>query len=328
MELGRWEPRCDRPDGLVTPRGLDRSGCGEGITPGVARGPWFRRTSPGRYVPIQVDESVVEQRILEQGSRLRGTGAVTGWASLRWQGAAYFTGLDVEGNRRPVPLLVGPALVRGDERVVVTQEQIFPAEILSCGEIRCTRADRATFDEIRDVSQWSVREAVVAGDMAIAAKLISADQLRSYVAARRSWTGVPRAREVVALVRDGSRSPQETRMRLIWVLDAQLPNPLINREVYDRAGHLIGIPDLLDPVAGVVGEYDGGDHRRRDRRRKDIARLERFADHGLVSFVIVEGDLRDRDAVRRRMLAARERASFLPEERRRWALDPPGPNAA
>ena len=294
----------------------------------MARGPGFRRTSPGRYVPIQVDESVVEQRILEQGSRLRGTGAVTGWASLRWQGAAYFTGLDIEGDCRPVPLLLGPALVRGDERVAVTQEQILPAEILWCGEIRCTGADRATFDEIRAVSRWSLREAVVAGDMAIAAKLISADQLRAYVAARGTWTGVPRAREVVALVCDGSRSPQETRMRLIWVLDARLPTPLLNPEVYDLHGRLIGIPDLLDPVAGVVGEYDGGDHRRRDRRRNDIARLERFADHGLESFVIVEGDLRDRDAVRRRMLAARKRASFLPEQRRRWMLEPRKPHTA
>jgi hypothetical protein len=271
---------------------------------------------------------MVEQRILEQGSRLRGTGAVTGWASLRWQGAAYFTGLDLAGDRRPVPLLLGPALVRGDARVAVTQQQIFPAEILRCGELRCTRADRATFDEIRDVSQRSIREAVVAADMAIAARLVTADGLRSYVAARRTWTGVPRAREVVALVRDGSRSPQETRMRLVWVLDAGLPSPLLNREVYDLAGRLIGIPDLLDPVAGVVGEYDGGDHRRRDRRRHDIARLERFADHGLESFVVVEGDLRDRDAVRRRMLAARKRALFLPEDRHHWTLDPPGLDAA
>jgi hypothetical protein len=247
---------------------------------------------------------------------------------LRWQGAAFFTGLDIEGKLRPVPLLLGPALVRGDERVAVTQEQIYPEEMLARGGIMCARADRALFDEVRSVSRWSLREAVVAADMTSAAGLLTSDEFRDYVAARRSWTGVPRAREVAALTCDRSRSPQETRMRLVWVLDAGLPVPMLNCPLYDLDGRLLGVPDLFDPVAGVVGEYDGGDHRRPDRHRSDVARLQRFRDHGLECFVVVAGDLQDRELVRRRMLTTRERARFAPEGRRTWTLVPPRVGAA
>jgi hypothetical protein len=256
VELDRWEPRCSRPARLVRPLPLD-NGSGYGVTPGKARGPGFRRTSPGRYVPIDVDDSVVEQRVLEQACRLRCTGAVTGWASLRWQGAAFFTGLDIEGKLRPVPLLLGPALVRGDERVAVTQEQIYPEEMLARGRIMCARADRALFDEVRSVSRWSLREAVVAADMTSAAGLLTSDEFRDYVAARRSWTGVPRAREVAALTCDRSRSPQETRMRLVWVLDAGLPVPMLNCPLYDLDGRAAGRPGPVRP---------GGRCRRRVRR--------------------------------------------------------------
>ncbi len=49
-------------------------------------------------------------------------------------------------------------------------------------------------------------------------------------------------------------------MRMIWVVDAGLPRPLCNMPIFDRHGRHIGTPDLLDPVAGVVGEYDGALH--------------------------------------------------------------------
>ena len=80
-------------------------------------------------------------------------------------------------------------------------------------------------------------------------------------------------------------------MRLRWVLDAGLPPPLCNRPLFDLDGNLIGIPDLFDPVAGLVGEYDGADHKDGERHRADVAREERFRDHGLEYFQIVRGDL-------------------------------------
>ena len=142
------------------------------------------------------------------------------------------------------------------------------------------------------------RTAVVVIEMAVAAGLTKVASYARYVApGRNAWTGVPFVRKALLLAIDDSRSPQETRMRLCWVLDAGLPPPLCNRELFDLDGNLIGIPDLFDPVAGLVGEYDGADHKDGQRHRRDVAREERFRDHGLEYFEVVGGDLRDRGLV-------------------------------
>ena len=112
-------------------------------------------------------------------------------------------------------------------------------------------------------------------------------------------------------------------MRIIWVLDAELPPPLCNRAVFNRDGRLLGYPDLFDPIAGVVGEYAGADHRDPERHRADVAREELFRDHGLEFFTVVGEDLNVLERVVRRMHAARTRAKFLPPESCAWTLEPP-----
>ena len=301
----------------IDPAGVD------GPTRGRARGPRYRQTSAGLYVPATVGADVVEQRILEQAARIRTYGAVTGWASLRWQGANFFDGTTAAGARHlPVPLVVGRYRLRPDPRCTVSEEQLAPMERVEIGGIWCTTIERAVFDEMRRTRE--VRTAVVVIEMAVAAGLTTvASYARSIAPGRNAWTGIPFVRKALLLAIDDSRSPQETRMRLCWVLDAELPPPRCNRELFDLDGNLIGIPDLFDPVAGLVGEYDGADHKDGQRHRRDVAREERFRDHGLEYFEVVGGDLRDRGLVVARMLNARSRARFLPPESCSWTLTPP-----
>jgi hypothetical protein len=62
---GKWDPRCQPPDGLVMPMRVGHQG---GPTKGsAARGGW-RRTGLGLYVPSAVSDDVVEQRIVEQAA--------------------------------------------------------------------------------------------------------------------------------------------------------------------------------------------------------------------------------------------------------------------
>lgn len=313
-----WQPTCDRPDGLVRPVPVDPTGR-EGPTRGQAAGPRWRQTSWGLHVPAEVDDSVVEQRILEQSARLRRYGAVTAWASLRWRGAHFFGGVGYDGSRLGVPL-VGHKL-QSDPRVVLTQEQLAPTEFTLVDGVPCTTVQRALFDELR--RHQSFREAVVAAEMTFAAGLISCRLMFDYVAQRCAWTGVPFVRKVLRIAGENSRSPQETRMKLVWMLDAGLAPPVCNQPVFDLRGNLLGVPDLFDPEAGMVGEYQGADHKDGNRHRKDVAREELFRDHGLEFFEIVGGDLRDRALAARRMLNARSRALFLPPESRAWTLTPP-----
>ena len=202
-----------------------------------------------------------------------------------------------------------------------TEEQLAPTELSVVAGIPVTTVQRALFDDVR--RRPSVREAATAISMAAAARLISVRLFAQYVAQRCAWTGVPHARLAVGLARDDCRSPQEHRMVLVWMLDADLPRPLCNREVFDLEGRLIGVPDLLDVEAGLVGEYQGEDHKDGARHRKDVEREERFRDHGLEYFELVGGDIARRHVAVTRMQNARRRAKFLPPESRAWTLEPP-----
>jgi hypothetical protein len=196
-----------------------------GPTKRQATGRHWRQTSPGLYVPADVDADIVEQRIFEQGHRIRSYGAVTGWAALRWRGAAYFDGTTAGGEvNLPVPLVVGTKRLAPDPRVTLSEADIAPSERTFTGGIWCATVQRALFDVMRTAAD--VRSAVVAMDMAAAGRLISVGLMLKYVDLRPAWTGVPLVRQALALGSNDSCSPQETRLRLIWLLDAGLDAPL------------------------------------------------------------------------------------------------------
>ena len=317
-----WRPTCKPPKGLSRPVRVDPAGA-SGPTRAQSRSSAWRQTSYGFYVPGDVDGSIPEQRIVEQSVRLPEHGAVTGWASCRMRGAAFFDGLEPDGTgRKPVPLAIGCGTsIRADDRVAVSRERLDAAEVTVVNGVPCTKPRRAVFDEMR--AARDVREAVVAMDMMAAAELVSISQMRAHVAAHAGWRGVPQARLALDLADEGSRSPNETRLRLIWVLDAGLPPPLVNAPVFDPLGNLIGIADLLDPVAGVVGEYDGAAHRGIQRHHRDVRREDLFRRAGLEYFKVVGLDLLDPTMVVDRMLTTRSRAKFATPAQRAWTLIAP-----
>jgi hypothetical protein len=321
MYDAKWQPRCELPEDLVRPVRLDPTGI-TGPTRGQARGPHFRQTSHGWYVPSEVDSTRVEQRILEQSMRIIRRGGVGGWASLRWRGANYFDGL-ADGGRtaREVPILIMHGGRRGSAALLgANRFQLAATEREFVHGIWASTIQRSLFDEMRFQTP---RRAACALEMTAAAGLISVALFAEYVAHRRGWTGVPMVRKVISWCGDCSRSGPETLMKLVWLLDAGLPMPLINVPVFSLGGRLLGYPDLFDPLAGMVGEYNGVDHKSIERHRSDVAREERYRDHGLEYFTVVGGDLRDRDLVVKRMLATRQRALFQDPGCRRWTLTPP-----
>jgi hypothetical protein len=177
--------------------------------------------------------------------------------------------------------------------------------------------ERALADELEELDD--PRDHVIAVDMAVAARITSLRRLRAYALRQsRRRRGVLEA--ACELAEERSDSPRESAMRLVWVLDAGLPRPVCNRIVYSVAGEVLGKPDLLDPVAGVVGEYDGAAHRDRERHRTDVGREDRFRRAGLECFTVVAGDSRAIQV--ERMLAACERAASRSAPRL-WTIDPP-----
>ena len=320
MEKHRWHPRVARPDDLVAPVRIDPTGR-DGPTRHQAAGPKWRQTSAGLFVPADAPEHL-DQRILEQGARIKAYGAVTAWAALRWRGGRFFEGRQMAGaDPLPVPLVTGGHDLRPDPRVHISKAQLAPEERELVAGIWTARATRAVFDEQR--RHGDLRQAIVDVEMAIAAQLMDIAEFRTYLVGRNAWTGIGLAREAATAAGLGCRSPQEVRMALAWMWDAGLPRPLCNVPIFDLQGRLIAIVDLLDVRAGCVGEYQGADHKDGERHRADVAREQALRDHGLECFEIVGGDLRDRDLTVKRMINARERSRFEPRARRTWTLRQP-----
>ena len=250
---------------------------------------------------------------------------MTGWAALRMYGGGYFDGLDRDGLTPRAVRLVVPrgGNLRRWGLTEVERAAIAASEIRVLHGVPCTSALRAVFDAARSAADQ--REAVVVVDMALAAGLISLDAYLRYAFARRGWPGARRARSAALLADPRSLSPQETLMRLIWVLDARLPTPRSNWPVSALDGRRLGRPDLLCDELGVIGEYDGAGHRRRSRHRADVARDQAFRDAGLESFVVVGGDIEDTCLVVDRMKAAVLRAQQADRPRRWRVARDPGP---
>ena len=295
-----------------------------GPTRGAAAGPHWRVTTRGLYVPSSTDSRVPEQRVLEQSMRLPPGGAVSGWAGLRLHGASFFDGLERDGaTPRPVPLALGPAgRLRAGPAVRLLYERVDADDLTVRQGVPVTTAVRCAFDAVRLAEdEW---EAVVVVDMAAAAGLVSLARLRAYVRVRPGWMRITVARRALELATEHSRSPQETRLRLVWLLVARLPAVLVNCPVRSRDdGRLLAVADLLDEEAGLVVEYDGADHRGALRHTRDVDREERLRAHGLEVCRVTGIGLRDVSGTASRLRAARERARWLAPADRRWYADPP-----
>lgn len=271
------------------------------------RGPGWRRAGSGLYVR-SATAITPTQRIIEAASLLPGYGGVGGWAAAYWLGMRLLDGLGPNGHTRlPVLLCLGSdGKISKRAGIRLSRERLPDTDLVESGGLTCTAPLRTAFDGARTAP--CLVEAVVHLDMMLTCELVVRGELATYLAEHRGWRGVQQSRDALALAVLGSRSPPETRMRLIWVRDARLPPPLVNRPVFDLNGRLLGYPDVLDPESGAVLEYDSDDHRELDAHTADNAREEAFEDHGLTVCRATRLDLRgDTAPLVRRMRGARAR---------------------
>ncbi|MGZ6744879.1 MAG: hypothetical protein ACXVD0_03140 [Nocardioides sp.] len=304
--------------GLVGPVRVDPSGV-RGPTPRQARGPRWRRTSHGLYVPSEVDGSVPEQRIVEAAAALPAYGGVTGWAAMRWWGARWFDGMDGD-VMLPVELATMRHSARDQPGIAYTTERLTPRDLVTHDGLRVTSPARTVCFLMRYArSLW---RAVQLFELAAFDDVVSAEEVWDYALEHPGWTGIPRCRQAMLLVDENVWSPMETWLRLVWQLVACLSRPRCNQPVFDRQGRHLGTPDLLDVELGIAGEYDGEVHLGAGHRRRDLAREEAYRDAGLECVVVTSADLVSLDGLVRRLHAARRRAARRTGERA-WTIDPP-----
>ncbi len=256
--------------GLVVPVRIDPSGR-TGPTAGQARGPRWRSAGPSHYVPSDVPVTT-QQRIVEAVACLPPGSAATGWAALDWLGARWFDGLSAAGAQLPVPVALGDKrIARKRPGVTLSEDWLFADDIVVVDGLpitvplrSVTFAARTSADDIA---------AVRAIDMAAYDDLVDLAALHAYTARLVGRRGKRRLERALAAADENAWSPMEVVMRRIWH-QHRGGTLLCNAPIFDLQGRHLFTPDLLDPVAGVAGDYDGADHLEGGRHSRDLMREE------------------------------------------------------
>ena len=306
-----------REHGVVLPVRVDPRGL-EGPTWRQAAGPDWRRTSRGRYVAASVPLNAV-QRIAEVGVLLPPKAHVTGWAALRWRGGWWFSGTMKGGAERPVQVSMARAMIRQQSGFTICMERRDHRELEVVDGLELASAVRAVCFEMRYAA--NLADALSALEMGCFHDLVSVEEVSRWVDLHPSYTGIEQARQARDLGNENAWSPMEHHLRGAWL--PQVQRLLTNHPVFDLNGRLIGTPDVIDPVTGVTGEYEGEIHLAGERRSKDVRREHGFRSHGLEPVVMLSEDRFNANPFKLRLRDAYAQVAARPASARRWTLELP-----
>jgi len=289
-----------------------------GVTAGELRSVLWRRTNHGLWAWASADDTNPGERIRRVAAVLTQDDVIGGWAAAHLLGATTFDGFDSSGNRLPVLVCTPRARHRGPARDVLRLRSPVPRqETAIVAGIPVTGSLRTCADLARLAQPW--REGVVDVDRFRAVGPLAMTEVGAWVREHRGWRGIPQARRVLFLSKDRVRSPQETRLRLLWRLEALLPDPLVNAEIVRDDGTFLCEADLLDPATGLVAEFDGEPHASARQRSIDESRRSRMRDAGLTVVVVTATGLStNRNDTVDRLRSAYDQAFRRARPARRW----------
>lgn len=180
---------------------------------------------------------------------------------------------------------------------------------------------RTLFAELAE--QLELLDLVVAADAMLRRGVVTAAQLEECAAkVRRSVR--PLAKRAAALARPRVDSPQETRLRLLFVL-AGFPEPLVNPSMSLGPTGVTRRFDLCWDAVKVIAEYDGRHHMdRQGQWESDLARREQIDNDGWRILVFTSRDLNGQpeEVLRRtwQLLHERGLAGLPSEPEPRWRV--------
>lgn len=167
------------------------------------------------------------------------------------------------------------------EGVRAHRSSIAEDDIVVADGLRVTSIERTWYDLTTELDEpWGV----VIGDHLLReprfryegriSPLATIGDLERVVDERRGKRGRRAAVRALGLARVGADSPQETRLRLALV-QAGMPEPLLNRHIRDESGARHHEPDMQWPRWKVCAEYEGATHREGVQIERDIDRADR-----------------------------------------------------
>lgn len=277
-----------------------------------------RRAHRGRWSFAGTDAVDPLQRALADASVLPPDGALGGWGAAQVLGVSWLDGTAPDGHAQAGLLCLPPHRLVRRPGVRTLRSRLGPGDVVTVrgSEVRVTSPVRTGFDLARTAPD--LRTAVEWLDC-LGVHGVPAADVAAYAQERVRCTGSRQARLAAGLATARIRSPAESRLRMVWVLDAGLAAPAVNSSVLDQSGRLIAEVDLLDPRTGLVGEYDGSPHSGAAVRSSDRQRQERLERVGLTVVRCVATELYDVGTTVARLLQGAARAEAVTARGpRRW----------
>ncbi|MGH8892038.1 MAG: hypothetical protein ACRDWY_01825 [Actinomycetes bacterium] len=265
-----------------------------GITDHELRGPHWAHPMRGVYRWGEAGGDVAA-RIAEVAAVLPPGAAIGGWASLWRQGARDLDGAGLRVRRvsalprsraaspvapgpppglAPILVCVGPvARIRPRPQIDISRRRLPDEDVIEIDGIPFVRGPRSVVDL---VGRQPPELGLASIDAALRGGATTAADVARYLEKHPGVYGRPKLLTVLSLANGRAKSRPESVFRWIWVVEAGLPQPLVNHSICDAVGTLLGEPDLLDDEAGLVGEFDGSHHRGLRQHTSDNIREERF----------------------------------------------------
>ncbi len=236
---------------------------GYGVSRARLRSGLWRSLGQDLYVAASTPDS--SQLFLDAARLVLPAGAAISGAT-----AAMQYGVDVSlAVVEPVDVTTSALWVPRRGKLLRSHRAPLPEEdLIEVDGLLTTTPIRTVYDLART---RDLREAVVAIDAFWHAGLVTPDELLAFATARR-WPDTARLRAALALADSGAESPMETRLRLVLVLDAGLPKPETQYEVWTTDGRFVARLDLAYPRLRLGVEFDGRIHEEKTVRVRDQRR--------------------------------------------------------
>jgi hypothetical protein len=209
---------------------------------------WYRPIYPNVHGPRGGDMSL-RDRIVGGWLWSKRSGIVTGVAASALHGAEWVDD-DVA-----IELLWN--CTRPPRGIIVRNERVSDDELTWVSGLPVTTPARTAFDLGRYLKRG---QAVARLDALMRAAPFSVEDVLLLTKRYKGARGVAKLKAVLPLVDGGAASPQETRLRLLFI-DAGLPKPTTQIAVYDECGEFVRFLDMGWEDFMVGAEYDGDQHR-------------------------------------------------------------------
>ncbi|MGH3674384.1 MAG: hypothetical protein ACRDU5_01330 [Mycobacterium sp.] len=255
---------------------------------------WYQAIFRDIYLPKSHEPSLRDRTV---GAWLwsRQRAVVAGVAASALHGAAW---VDADA---PVELIFQNS--RRQHGLIVRNEALADDEITRIAGIPVTTRARTAFDLGRHLSR---AEAMARLDALMRARIFSTEDVLLLAKRHPGARGLRQLREVLPMVDGGADSPQETRLRLLFV-DAGLPRPTTQIPIVEGRGKLVRMVDMGWEEFMVAAEYDGDQHRTsRSQYVKDLRVLPRLERLGWIVIRVIKEDCDD-DIVERARTALASR---------------------